>query len=53
MSEQSKECEACFGTCNEARMRSPYPTRKILFRPCPVCKGTGNPLRGHQKYPRP
>jgi hypothetical protein len=27
MTEQTKECEACFGTGNEARMRSPYPIR--------------------------
>ncbi len=41
MSDQTKDCEACFGTSNEPRMRSPHPTRKILFEPCKVCGGTG------------
>ena len=37
----TEKCEACFGTGNDARVQSPYPIRKILFRPCPACKGTG------------
>ena len=41
MSEQTKDCEACFGTGNESKMRSPQPIRKILFHPCPACSGTG------------
>jgi DnaJ-class molecular chaperone len=41
MSEQTKECEACVGTGNDMRMRSPYPIRKILFQPCPTRAGTG------------
>jgi hypothetical protein len=41
MTERTKECEACFGTGNEARMRSPHPIRKITFRPCPTGKGAG------------
>ena len=41
MSDQAKDCEECFGTGNEARMRSPRPDRKILFHPCPACGGTG------------
>jgi DnaJ-class molecular chaperone len=41
MSDQTKDCEACFGTSNEPRMRSPHPTPKILFEPCKVCGGTG------------
>jgi DnaJ-class molecular chaperone len=41
MSDQVKDCEACFGTGNEPRMQSPYPIRKILFRPCPACGGSG------------
>ena len=35
MSDQTKNCEACFGTGNEPRMRSVQPGRKILFHPCP------------------
>ena len=41
MSEQVKECEACFGTGNEPRVRSPWPIRKLLFIACPACNGTG------------
>jgi DnaJ-class molecular chaperone len=41
MSEQTKDCEACFGTGNDVQVRSPYPIRKILFHPCPTCEGTG------------
>ena len=36
-----KDCEACGGTGDEIRMRSPYPMRKILYEPCPACGGTG------------
>lgn len=46
MIEQTKDCETCYGTGNEPRMISPEPGRKILFRPCPACAGTGKtPLR--------
>jgi DnaJ-class molecular chaperone len=38
--QQTRDCDACFGTGNEPRMTSPQPTRKILFRPCPACGGT-------------
>ena len=41
MSDQTKDCEECFGTGYEPRMQSPYPIRKILFQPCPACGGTG------------
>jgi DnaJ-class molecular chaperone len=41
MSDQTKDCEACYGTGNEARMRSVQPGRKIVFHPCPDCDGTG------------
>jgi RNase P subunit RPR2 len=41
MSDQTKDCEACFGTGNEARMRAVQPGRKILFQPCPTCGGSG------------
>jgi len=41
MREQTKACETCFGKGNEPRMQSPYPMRKILFRPCPACDGSG------------
>jgi DnaJ-class molecular chaperone len=41
MSQQTKQCEACAGTGNDMRVRSPYPIRKILFQPCPACAGTG------------
>jgi DnaJ-class molecular chaperone len=41
MSDQTKDCEECFGTGNEARMRAPQPGRKILFHPCPKCGGVG------------
>ena len=34
------DCEACFGTKQDTSMHSPYPIRKILYRECPVCKGT-------------
>jgi DnaJ-class molecular chaperone len=39
--ETDDSCEACFGTKQDASMRSPYPRRKILYRECPVCKGSG------------
>jgi DnaJ-class molecular chaperone len=46
MSDQTKDCEACFGTGNEPRMRSVQPRRKVLFHPCPECGGTGKtPLK--------
>jgi DnaJ-class molecular chaperone len=45
MSDQTKDCEACFGTGNEPRMQSVQLGRKILFRPCPTCGGTGNVRR--------
>src|SRR5262249_33077296 len=35
------KCPECFGTKQEVRMRSPYPIRKIEYRPCPRCSGTG------------
>jgi len=38
---ESKDCEECFGTGNEARMRRLSPSEKLLFRPCPACEGTG------------
>jgi hypothetical protein len=38
--ETDGRCEACFGTKQDTSMRSPYPIRKILYRECPVCKGT-------------
>jgi len=41
MSDQTKDCEECFGTGNEARMRAVQPGRNILFQPCPECGGTG------------
>ena len=41
MSDQTKDCEACYGTGNEPRMRSVQPGRKILFHPCQACGGTG------------
>jgi DnaJ-class molecular chaperone len=41
MNEQTKNCEACFGSGNEPRMRLVQPGRKILFHPCPECGGTG------------
>jgi len=41
MSNQTKDCPTCFGTGSEPRVQSPYPTRKILFRPCEACGGTG------------
>jgi hypothetical protein len=37
MSDDTEDCKACFGKGNEARMRSPQPGQKILFRPCPSC----------------
>jgi len=36
-----EDCQACFGTGTETKVRSPYPIRKILWHPCPACKGTG------------
>jgi hypothetical protein len=36
MTDQTKDCEACFGTGNDVQMRSPYPIRKILIKPCPT-----------------
>jgi DnaJ-class molecular chaperone len=48
MSDQTKDCEDCFGTGNEARMRSIQPGRKILFHPCPACRGTGKvPIKSY------
>lgn len=41
MSDQTKDCEECYGTGNEARMRGVEPGRKIVFHPCPACGGTG------------
>lgn len=41
MSNDIEKCKSCFGTGNEARMRAMQPGEKILFRPCPECKGTG------------
>jgi hypothetical protein len=41
MTDQTKDCEACYGTGNEPRMRAVQPGRKILFRSCPACGGTG------------
>lgn len=41
MIDQAKDCPTCRGTTNEVRAQSPYPTRKILFRPCPACGGSG------------
>jgi hypothetical protein len=41
MSDQTKDCEDCFATGNEARMRSVQPGRKILFHPRPACGGAG------------
>jgi DnaJ-class molecular chaperone len=41
MSYQTKDCEECFGTGNEPRMRPVQPGRKIPFQPCPACGGTG------------
>ena len=35
------DCEACFGTKQDTSVRSPYPVRKILYRECAVCNGTG------------
>jgi hypothetical protein len=35
MSDQTKDCEECYGTGNEPRMRAVQPGRKILFQPCP------------------
>jgi DnaJ-class molecular chaperone len=46
ISDQTKDCEACFGTGNEPRMRTIQPSSKILFRPCPACGGSGKaPLK--------
>ena len=46
MSDQTKDCEECFGTGNEPRMRPVQPGRKILFHPCPACGGSGRaPIR--------
>ena len=39
--ETDDRCEACFGTKQLVEAQSPYPHRKILYRECPVCKGTG------------
>jgi DnaJ-class molecular chaperone len=39
--ENADTCEACFGTGQNSSMRSPHPTRKILYVECPICKGTG------------
>jgi DnaJ-class molecular chaperone len=41
MTDQTRDCEACYGTGNEPRMRAVQPGRKILFQPCPACAGTG------------
>jgi DnaJ-class molecular chaperone len=41
MTDQTKDCEAYYGTGNEPRMRAVQPGRKILFRSCPACGGTG------------
>jgi DnaJ-class molecular chaperone len=41
-------CEACFGTGQNSSMRSPYPTRKILYVECPICKGTGKKPKAEQ-----
>ena len=41
MSDQTKDCKECFGTGNEARMRSVQPGRKLVFHPCPACGGSG------------
>jgi hypothetical protein len=41
MNDQSKDCEACYGTGNEPRMRAVQPGRKIPFHACPACGGTG------------
>jgi DnaJ-class molecular chaperone len=42
MTDQTKDCEACYGTGNEPRMHAVQPGLKILFRPCPACAGSGN-----------
>jgi DnaJ-class molecular chaperone len=41
MNPPTKDCDECFGTGNETRMRTPMPGHKILFRPCPRCDGSG------------
>ena len=41
MSDQTNDCEACFGTGNEPRMRLVQSGRKLLFQPCAACGGSG------------
>jgi hypothetical protein len=39
--DEESRCEQCLGTCNDKSMQPRYPIRPILWRPCPVCKGSG------------
>jgi DnaJ-class molecular chaperone len=41
MSQPDDACPTCFGSGNDPTMRSPYPMRKIRYKPCPDCNGTG------------
>ncbi|WP_164718572.1 hypothetical protein [Bradyrhizobium sp. LVM 105] len=41
MSDQDNDCEECFGTGDDLWMKSRYPIRKILYRLCPACGGSG------------
>jgi len=41
MSEETKDCEECFGTGNEPVMQCVRPGEKNSPRPCPACGGTG------------
>jgi hypothetical protein len=37
-------CDACKGTRQDSTMRAVKPYRKLEYRECPVCKGTGKKL---------